>query len=113
MNDHVTIDGYTTDATHYIRIYTPVTTAEVGISQRHNGTAGTGFRLQTTSDVDTIEVKDNHVRIEGLEIDGSQATYRPGAGGVYLNTGTTASVEHHITHNIIYNTGEWTGIYDR
>ena len=39
------ISGWTTDADNYLRVFTPVTASEVGVSQRHTGVAGTGFRL--------------------------------------------------------------------
>ncbi len=37
--------GWRTDATHAVRIYTPVSQAEVGVSQRHTGVWGTGYRI--------------------------------------------------------------------
>ena len=40
------ITGYTTDATHYIRVYTPMSSSEVGVSQRHRGVFGTGFQVE-------------------------------------------------------------------
>jgi uncharacterized protein (TIGR03382 family) len=36
--------GWRTDATHTVRIYTPVAPTEVGVSQRHTGRWGTGYR---------------------------------------------------------------------
>ncbi|MFC1610740.1 DUF2341 domain-containing protein [Myxococcota bacterium] len=40
-----TIDGWITGQSNYLRIFTPNGSHEVGLSQRHDGTAGTGFRL--------------------------------------------------------------------
>ena len=37
--------GWRTDATHTVRLYTPVSQAEVGVSQRHTGVWGTGYRI--------------------------------------------------------------------
>ena len=113
MNDQVTIGGYTTGASNFIRVYTPVYTNQVGTSQRHTGKARTGFRLQPTGaiDNDSIRVFDSFVRIEGLEIDGSLSTAPNGAGGVSLETFATAPVGHYVSHNIIYETRNFTGIY--
>ena len=113
MNDQVTISGYTTGIFNYIRAYTPVFSSQVGTSQRHTGTARTGFRLRPTSavDNDTIIVMDNFVRIEGLEIDGSASTAPNGAGGVDIETGATTPVGHYVSHNIIYENNQYTAIY--
>ena len=57
----VTIDGWTTDANHYIKIYT---TPEA----RHDGKWNTNkYRLET-SDVDCITNYESYVRIDGLQI---------------------------------------------
>jgi len=81
MNDGITvIDGWTTGPANYIRIYTPTDTNEVGASQRHTGTAGTGFRLTPSFDLTAtlsfwyIEILEEYVRIEGIEVDGSGLT---------------------------------------
>ena len=113
MNNQVVISGYTTGASNFIRVYTPVYANEVGASQRHTGKARTGFRLQPTSavDNDSIRVFDSFVRIEGIEIDGSLSTAPNGAGGVSIETLGTTPVDHYISHNIIYETRNFTGIY--
>ena len=113
MNDQVTIGGYTTGSINFIRVYTPVALNQVGASQRHTGKARTGFRLQPTSavDNDSVRVNDNFVRIEGIEIDGSLSAAPNGAGGVSLETFGITPVEHHVSHNIIYETRNFTGIF--
>ncbi len=46
----VTIDGWTTGDNNYIKIYTPVSSSEVGASQRHNGTwDDSKYRIESTS----------------------------------------------------------------
>lgn len=69
----VVIDGWTTSAQNYLRIFTPTSSTEVGTSQRHNGKWSTsGYRLE----VDTgsmltggvIDINSKYVRIEGLQI---------------------------------------------
>jgi hypothetical protein len=113
MDDQVTIGGYTTSAASFIKVYTPVPTNQVGASQRHTGKARTGFRLQPTSalDNDSVRVNDSFVRIEGIEIDGSLSAAPNGAGGVSLETFATTPVGHYVSHNIIYDTRNFTGIY--
>ncbi len=54
----LTIDGWTTDATRYVRIYTTP-------AARHNGIWGNGYRLQTTA---RNTIMSSHVKLEGLAI---------------------------------------------
>jgi len=57
----VNIKGWTTDADNYIYIYTPTLANEVGVSQRHDGTWGSGYRR-----TDELSVATNYLRIDGL-----------------------------------------------
>jgi len=57
----VTIDGWTTTAANYIRVYTPA-------AERHDGTVGTGYRLRPTSGAFVIDINEQNVRLEGLEL---------------------------------------------
>ena len=95
----VVITGYTTGPANYIRVYTPVTSNEVGVSQRHRGVFGTGFRLEGTN-ADTIQIEDDYVRIEGLTI---QATVTaPGSwGGIWSVPAAVSDIR--ISHNVIKN----------
>jgi hypothetical protein len=90
------LDGWTTDAAHYVRIYT---TGEA----RHAGTPGSGYRL-VTSGSRPIYSHVAHVRIEGLEIhglyDGSLVYARPGAG---------IDGDIRLSHNVIHGNGTGTG----
>ncbi|HKX46159.1 MAG TPA: hypothetical protein VJP77_05615 [Planctomycetota bacterium] len=56
----MTFDGWTTSSTYYIRAYTPS-------DERHDGTAGTGYRLQPASG-NVMIVAELFVRVEGIEI---------------------------------------------
>jgi len=57
------ITGWTTDETHYIKIYTPE-------SERHDGIFDTGFRYDGTSNYyPCIWIRIPNVRIEGLQIE--------------------------------------------
>jgi len=64
----VTIDGWTTGAENYLRIFTPHTLGEVGVSQRHDGTPGTANYRMNVDDAHAISVQDPYARIDGLEI---------------------------------------------
>ncbi len=78
LNDGgIQVDGYTTGPANYIRIFTPLSPTQVGSRQRHLGRAGTGFRLRPInaappSSYQVLYIRDEHVRVEGIEIDGSQ-----------------------------------------
>lgn len=96
----VEISGWTTDANHYIRIYTAP-------EARHNGTAGSGYRLASTESGTLFYVTAAHVRVEGLEF--YAASTSTGAV-VYLRPNTAAGVgEIHLSHNIIHGNRSYTG----
>ncbi len=61
LTDVCTINGWTTDATRYIRIYTPTT-------ERHNGTAATGFRITDNGTGEPMRIVVSFLRIEGLVV---------------------------------------------
>ncbi len=91
------LSGWTTDATHYIRIYTAP-------EARHTGVAGTGYRLETTSSSSRpIYSSVAHLRIEGLEIY-SHSSYNSHL--IYLNPNTVEGVgEIHLSHNLVHGDG--------
>ena len=60
------IGGWTTDADHYIKIWT-----DPNEGYRHDGTAGTGYRLDVSSGNYIIYIRESHVKIFGLELTGS------------------------------------------
>ncbi len=64
----VVFQGWTTDADHYLRIYTPVSASEAGVSQRHDGKWSTSaYRLEVANNR-VLRVNVNHARLEGLQI---------------------------------------------
>ena len=58
-----TNESWTTDASHYLRIYTPVAATEVGTSQRHTGTPAGGYRR-----TNGLIMYQGYVRIDGLSL---------------------------------------------
>jgi hypothetical protein len=66
FSGQINIDGSTTDATRYMWL-------TVAPGERHNGTAGTGAKIDPTGDIDwlgAINIKDPYTKIEWLEITG-------------------------------------------
>jgi len=93
LQDAPVIDGWTTDDTRYIKICTPA-------SERHNGTAGTGFWLKgDTGWVESLTVSDPYVVVEGLEITASLSNaYRC----IYINVGSKTGwvrISHCLLHD--------------
>lgn len=91
----IQIDGWTTGPDNYIRLFAPVTASEVGFSQRHTGRAGTGFRLARSADLTATAffryffIFEDFVRIEGIELDGSNLTNGRGLVAVRVDDGVS------------------------
>ena len=103
----VTISGWTTGANNYIRVYTPVSTSEVGTSQRHTGTAGTGYVLRPSTlspatNFRLLQILENYVRIEGLELDGTDIQNGENMDGILVST-STAGTDNRIEGNLIHD----------
>ncbi len=65
----VDINGWTTSETNYIKVYTPVSASEVGVSQRHSGKWDTnGYRLEATGYPNHLDIYDDYVKIDGLQV---------------------------------------------
>ncbi|MGH6690097.1 MAG: hypothetical protein ACREF4_05385, partial [Gammaproteobacteria bacterium] len=107
-NGQIVIDGWTTSATRYIRIYTPTDATEVGVSQHHTGIAGSGFRLAPTADGGgltyvVLTVMDDFVRIQGIEIDGTNVSNALHITGIRLDATLTATSQPHLDSLIIHD----------
>ncbi|MFH1442357.1 MAG: hypothetical protein ABIH18_10015, partial [Candidatus Omnitrophota bacterium] len=82
----VTIEGWTTGAKNYMKIYTPVNSNEVGVSQRHVGRWSTNaYNLTANSTTGVILSEVPYLRIEGLQIE-NQDTTSSDASAVYINS---------------------------
>ena len=104
----VTIDGWTTDSTHTLKIYTPTSTSQVGTTQRHAGTFTTEKYYINNSNNTALTISDDYVRVYGLQIQHA-AGGATNHGVLISNISTGANVE--VTHNIIKGTdGLGTGI---
>jgi len=100
------LSGWTTDAEHYIRIYT---TAEA----RHHGTPGSGYRLAPTNSTQLVFYSDvPFFRVEGLEIFGNSSF---DGHLIYLRPDSGEGVgEVHFSHNLIHGNRSHTasGLYN-
>ena len=99
----VTIDGSTTDSTRYMWL-------TVADGQRHNGTAGTGVKIDPTTAGNVITVSDNYTIVDGFEITGFGS-----AGGLYsgvqINGASTVTVRRMLIHDDVLNASS-KGILD-
>jgi hypothetical protein len=95
---NVIINGWTTGSSNYMKIYTPVSTSEVGTSQRHSGAWSTSaYRLVVAGATDAIQVEEGNVRLEGLQIE--EDTTLDGHDAIEL--GAAETVDYRVSHNII------------
>ena len=101
-----TIDGWTTSATNYIKIYTTA-------SARHNGKWDTGkYRLEITAATNSIiAIYEDYVRVEGLQLSANRSTsgYLIGLNFKNLGAGATFYVSNNIIRNIGVNNNYTNG----
>jgi len=126
----VIIDGYTTDATRTIKVFTPKLSTQVGVSQRHTGVAATGYLIKPGTVADGILISDDNIIVEGVEItdwstnsggsfdginidaddalidscivhdDGHGTDTNSDCGGIQLDSGTDAEARNCIVYDI-------------
>ncbi|MCK5591548.1 MAG: hypothetical protein KAI72_06300, partial [Candidatus Pacebacteria bacterium] len=108
----VSIDGWTTSATNYIKIYT---TAE----NRHSGIwSDSVYRLSLTAganDTQMLDIKENYVKVEGLQISLTNSGGHTGCKAVNMDSQVAPSeisLNSNILKGIISETNsEATGVY--
>jgi hypothetical protein len=101
----VSITGWTTSHQNYIKLYTPVSSNEVGVSQRHGGVWDNNKYSIFTSSVNGVHVYDKYVKVDGLQIK-TNGNWR--AGFWVENTVSQGSI--YISNNLITTTDYW-GIF--
>lgn len=94
------IDGWTTDPTRTIRIYTPNSASEVGASQRHNGKWSDSAYQLSVSDTTVLFIFDDYVELDGLQLSSNQ-DWNGQTYAIYIRNQSNASVETRIHNNII------------
>ncbi len=103
VTNTVTLSGWNTSPDHYLRIYTPVGPAEVGVSQRHDGTFAGGFQMEAGDNFPTLQLVQSHVRIEGLALRGWPGA-GPGISTLEVDA-DDADIDVRISHNILDGNG--------
>ena len=99
----VTISGWTTSATNYIRIFTPTSAVEVGTSQRHPGYYDTGkYLLRYGGEV--LRISDNYVRVDGLQVHMNADVVN--AGGIVFSKGSdTGNSDYEVSNSLVRGPG--------
>jgi hypothetical protein len=102
FNAEVVVDGYTTDATRYLRLSVagPGQVAS-DVSQRHDGTAGSGVVIRAQANGSSaISIRDSYTRVEWLELDGSARGPASNNVGIDVNaTGNNALLQGLLIHH--------------
>ena len=91
----VTVSGYTTSATNYIKIYTPYnTTTEANNSQRHNGKWDAAkYNLAPSTNANAVTISVANTKIDGLQINCYAGN---NGGGIYSLYDIAASISGNI-----------------
>ncbi len=107
----LTVAGWTTDLTHYVKIYTPYKLTQAGVSQRHSGKWDAfGYQLSVTNS-DGIDITDKNVRLEGLQIK-LNVSDNNNHYGIYFNTSGTSDLRaaYNVIVGAINGSGQIVGI---
>ena len=115
-NDEVVINNWTTGPGNYIKIFTPVSSSEVGVSQRHDGIwDDSKYRIETgvaPINIGAGGAGASNVWIDGLQIYLSSVT---GDGNSGIISYQTTQANHRISNNIVrgvtHATFTYVGIY--
>ena len=139
LSDTLTIQqsDWTSGPANYIKVYTPTASTEVGSSQRHSGSWGTGFRVTPGDGNDAIQIGEDYVRIEGISMQAASgkaalsisSTFGPfsdnndvrishclivGRGVGFSTRGafvSDAKVNVSIWNTVAHNHASWQGFY--
>jgi len=113
-----TIDGYTTGASNWIRVYTAISTdSEVNETQRHSGVWNNKkytLGITTTRSIADLYVQDDFVRIDGIQFEHVYDYTSAAIKQVAIQL-TVAGSKMYVTNNIFRNknnsTGSLQGLY--
>jgi hypothetical protein len=96
--------SWVTDPSHYIKVYTPVGPAEVGVSQRHDGKwKDAAYRL-VVSNAHGIYSYVNHMRLEGLQVR-HLAVDAANQHAIYFRS-PGSDCDLRISHNLLWGVGD-------
>ncbi|MCK9555386.1 Ig-like domain-containing protein [bacterium] len=91
LEDNVTIDGFTTDSTRYIKVTSPE-------GERPDGQAGVGFCINPLSDGDAVVISDDYTVFEYAEVKGWQGADSTDVCGIKINA-DNVTVEGCVVHD--------------
>jgi hypothetical protein len=94
----VVINDWTTSENNFIKIYTPVSLSEVGMSQRHSGLEHTGYWTSGQENRSSIYILNSHTVIDGIEIDSTDLPNR--SNGVVISNADYVSVKNSFIHGM-------------
>ncbi len=105
MADAVNVTGWISAPANFIRIFAPHGANQVGVSQRHIGRAGTGFRLAplAAGNLNIVNLNVGYARVEGLEIDGSGVTASQAVRGITVQSGLSNVGDIRIDSMVIHD----------
>jgi len=100
----VVFDGWTTDVSRYVRIYTATSTAEVGATQRHAGVWDTSKYYFGTNASVALDFRDSFIWMDGIQIEGTSTTASQAMVNLGSGTGTTTLSNNLIRKSVIGGT---------
>ena len=108
-------EPWVTGPNNYIRVFTPTELNQVGVSQRHIGIAGTGYRIAPSVAAGPgfynfilVSNDTGYVYIEGIEIDGINVSFGENVRGIFVDDGGSAMEDVRISHSLIYDISNGT-----
>lgn len=107
----VLFSGWTTDATHYLKVFTPHWPAEAGSDHRHPGRwSASAYRLEVNNAV-AVDVEIAALRLEGLQIR-ITAVGSDGRQGVnFNNSDTLTNVDLRVSDCLVRGVGTTSYLY--
>ena len=107
-DEAVVVEGWATSEQNFIKIFTPVTSSEVGASQRHPGKwDDTKYNISVEDYFGVISIGQSllSIRIDGLQLKETGVLDEAGEAhcGIQDNHGTHDNGEYYISNNLIYS----------
>jgi hypothetical protein len=96
---NVVVRDWQTSPAHPLRFFTPVRSADVGVSQRHGGDLRRGYRIVAEANLAALQILQSHVRVEGLVVIGF-----PAAGPTIAALeviATAPDIDVRVSHNLV------------
>ncbi len=101
LEDSVDINGWTTDADHYVKIYVPKEERHTGKAKNSDGSYN-GFAIKndgSTTNHPTILIETPYTKIDGVIVDSNQVWAAAGIGFGSSSSGTNSEISNCIVLN--------------